>query len=173
MEQTTTATAPEQPKHSPITRTVFDLSAFEEVKLSKPFVAPAKPGSVAEALVLVGNDSEKLLNLIYDGLLAEARDVQSQDIAGFVVEDEEGNETPYTGKYADDKKTKIINGAVLNTAKMFAGGSWDSLKLDQKKVFKAQVVAMLRATPAALASLTGEKVEVPTAKELAEAPASE
>jgi hypothetical protein len=164
--ETNPTTANNEPKHSPITRKVFDLATFDEVNLTKPFVAPAKPATVNDALALVGNDSEKLLALIYEGLTAEARESQRMDPAGYVVDaEEEKDRVPYSGKFADEEKIKLIQGAVLNTAKMFAGGTWDSLKgekgLAAKKGFKAQAIAMLRATPAALASLTGVKEETP------------
>ena len=169
----TPTTNTNEPKHSPITRKVFDLASFDEVNLTKPFNPPAKPASVQEALSLVNNDSEKLLNLIYEGLTSEAREAQRLDPAGCVIEDEEGKETPYTGKFADETKIKLIQGAVLNTAKMFAGGAWDTLKLEQKKGFKAQAIAMLRATPAALASLTGVKVEEPAPEPVPETQSTE
>jgi len=137
---------------SPVTRTVLDLGSFAKVQLSKEFVAPPKPGSVEEALAHVGNDSQKLLDLIYAGLEKQARDAQYADINGFfVVEDDEVTETPYTGTFADGKKLKSINAMVINMAK--ANVDWESLDAAGKKAAKQEVIDLIKESPKMLARL--------------------
>ena len=158
--ETPVTTPANETTFSPVTRTVFDLTLFDDVKLSKPFTPPTKPTTVAEALAAVGNDSEKLLTLIYEGMVSESRTAQYNDLTGFLVVGEDGKATePYNGNPASEEKGKLINGAILNMAKMFAGGSWDTLKGEdgraKKAAFRKQAEDMLRANPAALASLAG------------------
>jgi hypothetical protein len=140
-----------------IQRTVFDLTAFDDVKLVKTIPAPTPVKSVEDALAACGNDVTALLAVINDGLKEKARDAAYEDISGFMVVDENGEttETPYTGTFADDKKSKLINLGVLGSAKMFAGGAWDSLSKEEKRAKKQMAVDMIRANPAMLASLQG------------------
>ena len=144
----------ETPKGNPVTRTVFDLASFDDVKLSKPFNPPSAPTTLEEALAAVGNDTEKLLSVIHEGLISEARQSAYNQIDGFFVVDETGvTDQPYQGKYADDEKGKLINNAILALAKI--NGYEKSLAPEKKKALKDKAVSFLRDNPAMLASLQG------------------
>lgn len=139
-----------------IQRTVFDLNTFNDVLLKKVVTLPAKPASVEEALAAVGNDKEKLLTVIYEGLVADHVETESAKMDGFQTVGEDGELAgPYTGKFADEAISKNINGAILNLAKAFSHGSWDSMNADQKRNLKNQAVEMIRSNPAMVASIAG------------------
>jgi hypothetical protein len=139
-----------------IQNTVFDLTTFDSVVLTKNVPMPVKPTSIEEALVAVENDRDALLKVIYDGLCERAIEQAKQTIEGFLVVGEDGEPgEQYTGKYADEDKTKLINAAVLTLAKMQAGGGWDTLDKSAKKNLKSGAVEFLRANPAMLVSLQG------------------
>ena len=138
-----------------VTKTVFDLSIFDDVKLKKDVQLPAPVTSVEEALAAVNNDAQALIQVINDGLAERAIAVAKKNMDGFVVSEEismykEGD--PYDGKFAEGDKSKQINGAVLNLAKAM-NPSWDTLSADQKRKAKDAVIEMLRANPAMLAGL--------------------
>lgn len=158
-DNNTATGTPEVParKFSPVTRTVFDLGVFDKVELTKDFVAPTPPTSIEQALALVGNDSGKLLNLIYEGMIAESRANQYNEISGFhtIGEDGEPAATEYAGKYADGDRAKAISLMVNSMAKAFSAGTWDSINSDAKKSFRNQAIKMVRENPAMLAMVTG------------------
>ena len=96
-----------------VTRTVFDLTAFDDVKLEKTVTLPTKPTTLEEALQAAGNDTAKLLDLIHEGLISESVETARADISGFKVVGEDGEATePYDGKFADEEKGKKINAAI-------------------------------------------------------------
>ncbi len=138
-----------------VTRTVFDLTAFDDVKLVKPAVAlPNKPTSIEEALAAVGNNAAKLLDVIHEGLVAEAKAVAYDNIEGFQVVNEDGSVGEvYTGKYADEDKGKLINNAILSLAKM--QGYDKSLPPERKRELKEKATSFLRDNPAMLATIQG------------------
>jgi hypothetical protein len=142
---------------TPITKTVFDLASFSDVLLTKDFTGPAAVTSFTEALMAVGNDNAELLEVINQGLQDRARQLAAADMTGFkqIGEDGEPASEDYTGKYADGKKIKLINAAVLNLAKMFSGGNWDSCSKEQKRAHRTSATDMLRSNPAMLASIQG------------------
>lgn len=150
------------PKANPITRTVFDLTAFADIQLTKDFTNPPKPETLEAAVAVVGNDTSKLLDLIHRGLIAEARDAAYQDISGFMVIPDEGDPvTPYNGKFAavevNDKGEvtrdvpKLINNAILTLAKL--QGYDKSLPKEKKDALKESATNFLRANPAMLSGL--------------------
>lgn len=143
--------------YSAVTRKVFDLNAFDDVQLSKPFVAPARPTSIEQALAVVGNDAEKLISLVYEGMVSEARESQYNDLAGFLVVGEDGKptETVYEGKPVTEEQGKLINAAVLNMAKMLSGGAWDTLGKEKKAALKEQAIGFIRSNPAMISSIQG------------------
>jgi hypothetical protein len=136
-----------------VTRTVFDLTAFDDVKLVKPAVVlPTKPSTLEEALAACGNDSAKLLDVIHEGLVSEAKSVAYDTIEGFQVVGEDGEAgEPYTGQFADDAKGKLINNAILAIAKI--NGFDKSLPKERKAALKDKATSFLRDNPAMLASL--------------------
>lgn len=138
-----------------VTTSVFDLASFDTVKLSKVITLPSKPASIEEALAAVGNDSQKLLDVIYEGLAADAVETARNDMSGFLIaddDDEEKNGKPYEGKYADEDMSDKINKAVLSMAKVF--GFDKSLSKEKKREVKEQAREMLRSNPAFIASIS-------------------
>lgn len=150
-------------KYSPVTKTVFDLATFDDVRLTKEFVPPTEPKTLEDALAAVQNDQTKLLALIHKGLVAEARDAQYNDMSGFrqIGEDGEPGEV-YSGKFADESQGKLINAGILTMAKLYAGGAWDSKNKDEKKALKEKAAEFIRSNPAMLASFMPQ---VPVAPE--------
>lgn len=152
-ETTTTAAETAVPVEY-VQKTVFDLLKFDDVMLKKPITLPNRPTTIEEALAAVGNDSAKLLNVIHDGLKADARERAKADMTGFLVvgEDDELGEV-YTGKYADEAKGKLINNAILSIAKM--QGYDKSLPPEKKRELKEKATTFLRENPAMLATIQG------------------
>ena len=135
-----------------VTRTVFDLTAFDDVKLTKTITLPNQPTSLEEALAACGNDTSKLLTVIHEGLQAEAKSAAYDDIGGFLVVPDEGEPTEtYTGKFAEGEKGKLIGNAILALAKI--NGYDKSLPAEAKAALKAKATSFLRDNPAMLASL--------------------
>lgn len=142
----------DQPKTQ---RTVFDLDTFSNVLLVKTFNPPAKPTSIEEALAAVGNNNEKLLSVIYDGLLAEARKVAYESNDGWNLTDDEGDPAGvYNGKFASEKLGKLINGAVITMAKL--SGYEKSLSPEKKKELKRQAMDFIRSNPAVLENIKNQ-----------------
>ena len=143
-----------QPEVMRIQRTVFDLKKFDDVKLIKDVPKPPKPTSLQEALAAVGNDQSKLLTVIYEGLVSEIREKEYANIQGFSFptdENQPGEE--YSGTFADDTKSALINAAVLSIAKM--QGYDKSMTPDQKDKLKEKAKEFLRSNPAMLSNLQG------------------
>ena len=162
-----------------VTRTVFDLTAFDDVKLEKTVTLPSKPTTLEEALKAAGNDTAKLLDLIHEGLISESVETARADISGFKVVSEDGEasdlyvrtipvvdqngvpvlnedgtpKTEETGKFADEEKGKKINAAILALAKM--NGFEKSLPKDKKAALKEKATEFLRSNPAMLAGMQG------------------
>ena len=135
-----------------VTRTVFDLASFDDVKLEKLVAVPAKPTTIEEALTSAGNDTSKLLDLIHEGLVSEAMEAARADVSGFLVAETEDSEEagkPYTGQFASDEQKDHINKLVLDFAKM--NGFGKSLAKDKKRALKDEARDTLR--PLLLAQL--------------------
>lgn len=132
--------------------TVFDLAKFDDVTLVKTVTLPAKPETLADALAASGNDESKLLELIHEGLKAEAKENARNTMEGFLTVSEDGEPgEPYTGSYADEEKGKLINAGILALAKM--NGYTKSLDPKKKAELKDNAKAFLRANPAMLGGL--------------------
>lgn len=142
-----------------VQKTVFDLSKFDDVTLVKDVTLPSKPATLADALAAAGNDEEKLLALIHEGLISETKETARNSMEGFLEVAEDGEtETPYNGKFADEEQGKLINGAVLSIAKM--NGYAKSLTPEKKREIKEKAKKFLRDNPAMLGALAA-----PTASE--------
>lgn len=137
-----------------VQKTVFDLKEFDNVKLVKSVDAPQKPQSLKEASEMLNNDTDKLLNIIYAGLVEDAREKAKDSMDGFKVYDEDKDEKdfePYAGSFADEEKGKLINAAVLSLAKM--QGYEKGKSPDEKRALKEKAREFLRSNPAMLASI--------------------
>lgn len=134
-----------------VTRTVFDLTSFDDVKLKKPFPLPEKPATVAEALALVGNDEAQLLDLIYKGVVSKARDAAYASDQGWVTVEEPSE--AYNGRFADEETGKKIDAAILALAKV--NGYSKDLDKAKKEAIKAEVTGFLRANPGMLKGIMG------------------
>lgn len=135
------------------TMTVFDLTAFDDVKLFLAVPLPPKPTTLEEALAAVGNDTAKLLEVIHEGLSADAIDRAKSNPHSFYIVDDDGKPTStlYTGKFADEDKGKLIGNAILAIAKM--NGYEKSLPREVKASLKEKATQFLRDNPAMLSSI--------------------
>lgn len=131
-------------KTLPVQRSVFDLDTMTDVTLFKEVIfTPAT--STEDALARVGRDAKKFLAIINEGLESEARRSAVLDSSiPWLMEDDEGEKTPFAGTPAD---SKAVNGLVLNLAKSVFGYTKESSK-DQKKASKEAAMAMITNTPA-------------------------
>jgi hypothetical protein len=140
------------PETMKIQKTVFDLTAFAPVLLKKEVPPPEKPQDLESALAAVGNDKEKLLDIIYKGLTSAAREAATNDMSGFKVVNEDGElGEDYNGKFADEVQGDKINAAILVLAKL--QGYDKSLPPEKKKALKEKAADFLRANPAMLQSI--------------------
>lgn len=139
-----------------VTKSVFDLAKFDDVKLTRTVTLPSKPASVQEALAAVGNDTTALLNVIYDGLVERAVETARNEAEGWltVTEDGEAGEV-YTGQPVSEEKGKAISLAVLNIAK--AGGYDKSLPAEKKRELKESAMNFMRSNPAMVQFIVGTK----------------
>lgn len=145
-----------------VTKSVFDLQAFGDVKLTRTVTMPVKPATVEEALAAVGNDKQALLSVIYDGLCERAVESARATSDGWLTVDEDGEASePYTGQPVSEEKGKAISLAVLNIAK--AGGFDKSLPKDKKRELKAQAMEFLRSNPAMVSFIVGTPTPTPSA----------
>ena len=136
----------------PIQKTVFDLKLFDDLKIGKTYVVPQTPATIEDALAAVGNDKDKLLEVIGRGLDAHARDLATADNTGWKVFGEDGElAEEYSGTFADESKGKKIAAVVLSLAKM--QGYEKSLPAEKKAAIKENVLSMLRANPVFLGDL--------------------
>jgi hypothetical protein len=84
----------------PVQKSFFDLDSFEDVTLVKE--GSFEPvADTASALARVGNDASKFLALVNEGLKAEYQRQFRADPSGWMLKDEDGNLTPFTGTPAD------------------------------------------------------------------------
>ena len=138
-----TAVVNPTPKAKMTEKTLFDLSTFEEVTLYKE-VAASPVSSVQDALARLGGDSNKLLAVINDGLLAEATREARLSPEGWFAKDDEDKLIAFEGVPANAKK---VNGLVLNLAKSVFGFGKDMTK-DQKRDAKTAAKDMIKNTTA-------------------------
>lgn len=139
-------------KTKKVQKTVFDLTEFDNIKLVKEVELPKKPESIKEALEMLENNTEKLLAVIYDGLVSDTTEKAREDMTGFLVVNEEGKPgDSYSGQFADEAKGELINAAVLSLAKM--QGYEKSLTPEKKRELKDKAREFLRSNPAMLASI--------------------
>jgi hypothetical protein len=129
----------------PVQRSFFDLDSFETVTVQKEFNPPDRPESVEVALSHLGNDANKLLEIIHVGMIAEARRIAAEGDEGWLLLDDEGNPAgPFTGIRADNK---AVNSLRLTLAKTTYGLNKDSTP-EQKKAAKQAAMDLIASTPA-------------------------
>lgn len=107
-----------------ISKEVFDLGTFDNIRVGAEIKLPVKPASLAEVQQLFGGDEQRLLNIIYDGMCKEAEDdAESADVTWHTyTEDGELSDKVYDmSKSADPDKKKLIDGMILNFAKAAFG----------------------------------------------------
>lgn len=127
-----------------VQRSVFDLDNFEDVTLVKEF-QHQEVESVNEALQRVGNNQEKLLAIINEGLKAEARRNEAKNPDGWRTFNDEGEPNgQFNGTPAD---SKAVNALVLTLAKTVFGYNKD-MNADQKRGAKASAEGMIKNTQA-------------------------
>lgn len=127
-----------------IQKGLFDLKTMDTVTLKK--TVPFQPvDSVQAANERLGNNLDKLIEVINRGLQAHTREAAINDNSQpWMVEDEEGNLVPFDGIPADEK---LVNGLILNLAKSLFGYNKD-MEVEEKRAAKESAVEMIRNTPA-------------------------
>ena len=123
-----------------VQRTIFDLDTMEEVTLVKA-VNFEPVGSTQEALVRLGNNANKFLEVINRGLKSEEQaSAVSNPSIPWQIEDEDGELSTFEGTPADNKQ---VNALVLGLAKTVFGYSKDA-GTDKKREAKASAIEMIR-----------------------------
>jgi hypothetical protein len=99
-----------------VQKTALDLSTFTEVTVGKPEIKFSPVTNLHEANARLGNNAEKLIDIINEGLRAEEQRIYRNDPSGYMMFDDDGKITdkPFSGVLAD--KT-IVNSTILNLAK--------------------------------------------------------
>lgn len=155
------------------TKSGTDLDSFEKIDLFKKYAEPAKVTSVQDALSRIGNDQSKLLDLLYDGLKAEAARLARSSDDGWMVQDESGNEVAYAGTLIS---TEILNpmvktfATITETAVVRDGKevfiTWDEAQnADEKRAVKKAAMEALRAQPATIAALKKKQLAMAATQE--------
>jgi len=100
---------------------VFDLESGDYVEVFK--VGNFTPVATSkEALERIGNDSAVFLKILNDGLQEHFKTQLANDpTVGFVTEDEDGNQTPFTGTPISEEKSKQLQANILMNAKLLFG----------------------------------------------------
>jgi hypothetical protein len=139
-----------EPIKDVVTKTLFDLSSFEEVTLVKP-VEFMPPATTEEALSRLGGDTAKLMAVIIDGMLSDYKNTLRKTADGWHTfkEDADGEPTSeingvFTGQVADSKK---VNNLKLSLAKSVFGFEKGMAK-DAKRAAKEAAAEMIKNTPA-------------------------
>jgi len=159
-----TPKATEYTDDNSVSKSVFDLSVFDDVDLVKPVVYPAKPATLDEAMAALNNDQDAIVEAIYKGICAQAKKdaVESNDgwLIKKVEEVEDGDDKityePFTGNPAklSEKKQKALTLAVLNIAKV-TNGYDPSMTKEARKASRENAKKLIRESPAMLRSIQG------------------
>jgi len=132
-----------------VTSSVFDLDKMDEVSLIKSTeFSPAT--SAQEAMQRLGNDPEKFLAAINEGLLTQAKQSLKNDGTPWTAIDEEGKPVgPFSGTPANSKS---VNTLVLTLAKTIFGYTKDA-SVEEKRASKESALEMIRGNEAMKAGL--------------------
>ena len=130
-------------------RTVLDLDNFQDVTLIKK--GTFSPVTTAqEAMQRLGNDTQRFLAVVNDGLEQDFGNQLIQDTnEPWLVEDEDGKVDVFTGTPADSAK---VNALVLNLAKSMENYNKD-MTPEEKRAAKAAATETIRTTPRILEGL--------------------
>lgn len=138
------------PKPIRVQRTVTDVETFDDVTLVKdvPFTPVT---SVNEAMGVLGNNADKLLQIINSGLQSEIRAQNSDVYSGdwSTLNDDGSIGAPYTGTPVNKE---AVNPLVRTLAATVFGYS-PELPIEQKREIKEKALAMIKSTPAILEGL--------------------
>lgn len=123
-----------------VTKPVFDLDAFDEVKIGKE-VEFTPVTDLDQILAKLDNDQERMIRIINAGLRDEiAREARQSDEGWHSFDDEGKLNGPYEGTIANPKKVNVI---VLGLAKSVFGFSKDMTR-DQKREAKEQAMQFVK-----------------------------
>ncbi len=138
-----------EPKAEKTQRTFFDLDTFTEVTVQKTFIPLPAVTTVAEAQTRLGNQTDRLLEIINVGLVAEQRIQQGKDPRGWKVMDEgEVTDSDFTGTPADMKKFNALRLTLAKTsAAPMLGFDWESASKEQKETIQEEALKLMRDTP--------------------------
>lgn len=138
-----------------VTREVFDLDTFDEVKLGKEYeFTPVT--TIEEALAALGNDSAKLLEVLNDGMREEMRSqvrATSDGWRTFALDNDGEPTEDLNGEFAGTPADmKSVNALVLTLAKTVFGFSKELTK-EQKRAAKESAKEMVKSNDAIKAGL--------------------
>lgn len=123
-----------------VTKEVFDLDQFNEVKIGKE-VDYTPLTDLDQILDKLNNDQERMIKIINSGLVEELkREARSDDNNWHSFDDEGKLNGPYEGTVANPKKVNVI---VLGLAKSVFGFNKD-MNRDQKREAKEQAMAFVK-----------------------------
>ena len=145
------------------TKSGIDLNTFEDVKLYKDVPSVAEVASVQDALARLGNDHNKLLTIIRDGLQSEAVAAARGSQEGWKQIDEDGKptDTQFSGSLANGED---VNPVVLMFAKLNFG--YDEAKnADEKRAAKQSAKEMIKGMPKVLEGLKNKAARSANADE--------
>ena len=147
-----------------VTKTVFDLTLFDDVKLTKTVALPPAPATLEAALATVGNDLSKFLATFHAGLCESTIESAKATIDGFLTVGEDGEPgAPYAGKFAEGDVNAKINALVLAIAQ--ANGYSKSMKPEKKAEIKANARDFIRKNPSMIAGLIPVAAAAPVVSE--------
>lgn len=163
---------PASTKKVPLVKTVTNLDTFGDVTLRKEFLF-SPVASLEEAAARLNNDTAKLLEVINDGLRAEAQRENRDSADGWMETDKDGNITdkPFAGTIAHPK---VVNAFVLNMAKTMFEYDNDAPKTERDAAKKA-AIDFIKSQPKMVEGLKKRSVEqfAADAKKAAEGDAGE
>ncbi len=149
----TTETTPTGVKELRVSKSVFDLDSRGEVDVVK--IGQFTPvATMHEFTARLGNDAAKILQVVNDGLEAYDREQLAASASPWMVEDEEGKTTEFSGTLLTEEKSKQLSANVLNMAKMLFGYAKDMVGgKEAKREAKNKAAEMLLSNPAVIEAL--------------------
>jgi hypothetical protein len=132
---------------------VFNLDTLETVLLKREFEPEPAVADIEAAKIAVGGDIAKLMAIINAGLVSEQARKLKEDIAGWMEADDEGKFTiPFAGSAASEKVQEMIDGTILQIAKM-SFGYQKGIKPTEKQAAKKAATDFLISQPILIAGI--------------------
>lgn len=142
------------PMSKQVQKSGMSLETFDTVSLYKEVPEVPAVTSVDDALARVGNDGQKLLNLLTEGLQSLAIEEARTAEAGWLAKDENGNPTgtPFSGQLANPDD---VNPVVLQFAKLMHGYDEATSRKDAdgRRKAKEAAIATIKGMPNVMQAL--------------------